>query len=83
MVHEEPQLDRREEEIYQALDAWRNQKANEENLASYIIAKNSWLKEIIKLHPKTIKDLNAIKGFGERRVNKYGKEILNILNKSE
>jgi translin len=80
VTHEEPQLDNKEQEIYKALDEWRNQKANEENLASYIIAKNSWLTQIIKLRPKTIKDLNAIKGFGERRINKYGKEIIAIID---
>jgi translin len=78
--HEEPLLDRREQEIYETLDEWRNQKANEENLAPYIIAHNSWLNQIIKLRPATVKELNAIKGFGERRINKYGKEIIAIIN---
>ena len=77
---EEPQLDKVEQEIYKALDEWRNQKANEENLASYIILKNSWLHQIIKLKPVIPKDLNAIKGLGERRINKYGKEIIAIIN---
>jgi superfamily II DNA helicase RecQ len=68
--------------LYNALDAWRTHKANEENLAPYIIAHNSILKQIIKMHPTTPKDLNDIAGFGERRVNKYGKEIMGIINKS-
>jgi translin len=80
VTHEEPQLDSMEQKIYEALDEWRNQKANEENLAPYIIARNSWLNQIIKLRPKTIKELNAIKGFGERRINKYGKEIIAVIN---
>jgi translin len=80
VTHEESQLDSKEQEIYEALDEWRNQKANEENLAAYIIVRNSWLHQIIKLKPTTIKELNAIKGFGERRINKYGKEIIAIIN---
>jgi translin len=76
-----PPLDNREQEIYKALVAWRTRKSNEENLAPFIIAHNSWLTQIVKMHPKTLKDLNAIKGFGERRVNKYGKEIIAIINK--
>ena len=79
-THEESQLDSKEQKIYETLDEWRNQKANEENIAPYIIAHNSMLIQIIKLHPKTIKELNAIKGFGERRINKYGKEIIAIIN---
>ena len=79
---EEPELNASEQELYNALDAWRTHKANEENLAPYIIAHNSILKQIIKMHPTTPKDLNDIAGFGERRVNKYGKEIMGIINKS-
>jgi len=76
-------LDSGEQAIYQALAAWRTKKANEENLPAYIIAHNSMLAQIARLRPKTLKDLNAVKGFGERRINKYGKEILGIINKSE
>ncbi len=79
--HEEPDLDSIELEIYRALSDWRDHKANEENLASFIIARNSWLKQIIKLRPTSIKELYGIKGFGERRVNKYGKEIIAIINR--
>jgi len=79
--HEEPELDSIELEIYNALCEWRNHKANEENLAPFIIARNSWLKQIVKLRPSTIKELYGIKGFGERRVNKYGKDIIKVINK--
>jgi translin len=77
----EPELDSIEQEIYDALSEWRSRKANEESLAPFIIAHNSWLKQIIKLRPSSVKQLNSIKGFGERRVNKYGKDIITIINK--
>jgi len=79
--HEDPDLDSIELEIYEDLSEWRNHKANEENLAPFIIARNSWLKQIIKLRPSSNKELYGIKGFGERRVNKYGKDIIAIINK--
>jgi hypothetical protein len=28
-----------------------------------------------------MRELNGIKGFGERRINKYGREILSVINK--
>jgi translin len=77
----EPELNRKEQEIYNILDEWRSQKANEESLAPFIIAHNSWLREIVKLRPATVKELNNIKGFGERRITKYGKEIIAIINR--
>jgi translin len=78
---EESRLSSAEQEIYRALDEWRTHKANEETIAPYIIARNSWLKEIAKLKPAAVKELNAIKGFGERRINKYGRDIIKIINK--
>jgi translin len=78
----ETPLDSGEQVVYTALAAWRTRKANEENLAPFIIAHNSMLKQIVKLRPGTIKELNAIKGFGERRISKYGKEIIAVLNET-
>jgi translin len=77
---EELELTGTEQAIYQALSAWRTRKSNEESIAPYIIAHNSVLKEIAKLRPTTPRELYAIKGFGERRVNKYGKEIVAVIN---
>jgi translin len=79
-IPEETHLNRTDQEVYRALDAWRSRKANEESIPPYIIARNSWLKEIIRLNPTSIKELNSIKGFGEKRVSKYGKDIIAIIN---
>jgi translin len=75
----EPELNKKEQQIYAVLEEWRRQKANEESLAPFIIAHNSWLRQIVKLRPTTVKELNNIKGFGERRVNKYGREIIALI----
>ena len=70
-----------EQEIYKALSEWRTRKSIEDHVAPYIIAHNSVLKEIVKLRPSTVRELNAVKALGERRINKYGKEIIVIVNK--
>jgi translin len=80
---DEPVLDESQINIYEELSKWREHKSSEENLSPYVIARNSWLKEIIRLQPSTPKDLMVIKGFGERRANKYGKDIINIIRKSQ
>jgi translin len=77
--NEELKLDAKEQVLYKALDEWRSRKANEENIAPYIIARNSWLKQVVKMKPKDPKALMEIIGFGERRVTKYGKEIIAII----
>jgi superfamily II DNA helicase RecQ len=78
----EPDLDEKEKELYEALTKWRTRKSNEEGLSPFIIAHNSMLKQIVKIRPATPKDLNQIVGFGERRVNKYGREIIAIVNEN-
>jgi translin len=77
---EGPALDSSELGTYNALAAWRTRKSTEENIAPFIIARNSTLQEIVKLRPLTPRDLMAVKGFGERRVNKYGKEIIAVIS---
>ena len=77
----EPALDDNQTTTYNKLVAWREKKATEENLTPNIIARNSTLKEIIRLNPADTHELITVKGFGERRANKYGKDILDILKK--
>jgi translin len=78
-VPAEPELDSIEQGTLNSLSRWRDKKSHEEGVAPFIIMRNSWLKEIVQLKPKAIEDLYAIKGFGERRINKYGKEIIAII----
>jgi translin len=77
----EPDLNIFEMEIYKKLEAWRNKKANEENIAPFVIAKNTWLKEIARMRPDVPEELQKIPGFGERRVTKYGKEIVALVQR--
>ena len=80
---EVPLLDQDEAKVYETLSEWRSRRASEETIAPNIIVRNSWLKEIIKLNPSTPRDLLVIKGFGERRANKYGRDIIQIIKKSQ
>jgi superfamily II DNA helicase RecQ len=75
----EPDLDEKEKKLYDALVKWRTKKSNEEGLSPFIIARNSWLKQIAKIQPGASKDLNQVAGFGEKRVNKYGREIMEVV----
>ena len=67
---------------FEALRQWRSAKAREENVPPYVVANNSELEEIIKANPKTPEQLEAIKGFGKIKREKYGLEILEILRRS-
>jgi superfamily II DNA helicase RecQ len=68
-----------EERVYQELKRWRNERATQEGIPPYMIAHNAWLEAMVKLPVQTKDDLLRIKGFGERRTQKYGDEILSVL----
>jgi ATP-dependent DNA helicase RecQ len=69
-----------QEKSYAALRNWRNEQASQTGLAPYMIAHNDSLMQIAILQVKSKEDLLQIKGFGEKRAEKYGDEILKILS---
>ena len=68
-----------QENKFNLLKQWRNERANEDGLPPYMIAQNESLMQIAAARVETIEDFLGIKGFGEKRAQKYGEEILNIL----
>ncbi len=69
-----------EDTIYQTLRHWRQTKAEASGLPVFIVAHNSELMEIARLRPQTLEILSEIKGFGPQKLEKYGEEILAVLN---
>lgn len=72
-----------QEKSYAALRNWRNEQASQTGLAPYMIAHNDSLMQIAILQIKSKEDLLQIKGFGEKRAEKYGDEILKVLSMVE
>jgi superfamily II DNA helicase RecQ len=69
-----------QENKFNLLKQWRNERANEDGLPPYMIAQNESLMQIAAARIEKVEDFLNIKGFGEKRAQKYGEEILNILN---
>jgi len=69
-----------EANLFNLLRKWRWDKSKEEGYPAYIVAEDYVLKNFIKKQPKTKEELRNVKGFGNKRVDKYGKELLNIMN---
>lgn len=57
----------------------RRQIAEREKLELYMIFHNSVLEEIAMIHPKTKDDLKNISGFGNKKIEKYGDELLKFI----
>ncbi len=62
------------------LKEWRAKLAREYNLPAYIIMHDKTIIEIIENNPSTIEELGRVKGVGPAKLEKYGNDILWILN---
>lgn len=69
--------------ILQALQSWRTKKAGQLGKPPYIIANNKTLEHIAALKPETEKTLLDVYGFGAKKVEVYGEEVLSIVKSAK
>lgn len=67
------------EKIREELIDFRKFRAREEGIAAYYIYNNNQLEDIIAKLPKTKAELMSCDGFGPKKVEKYGDEIIKII----
>ena len=65
--------------LYKKLKELRDRYAKEEEVTSYRILGNNTLKEISGRYPRTTEQLNDISGIGPVKIEKYGEEILRLV----
>ena len=65
--------------LYKSLKSWRNQKADDLNVDNYLILPQKTLLELVTCLPSTITELKKVKGFGAKKVTRFGKEILPLI----
>jgi superfamily II DNA helicase RecQ len=65
---------------YESLRTWRSDLARRQVLSNYIIASNAELAAIAKLNPTAVEELHKVKGMGEKKISKYGEEIIGLLH---
>lgn len=73
-------LSQHEKEIFLALKQWRNQKATDLGWSAFRVCHNSHLLAIAEAKPNDLNELAQVKGFGEVRTEKYGDDIMSVLN---
>ena len=73
-------LSQEEKEIFLALKQWRNEKATDLGWSAYRVCHNSHLMAIAEAKPNDLNELAQVKGFGEVRTEKYGDDIMSVLN---
>lgn len=67
--------------VFQELKNYRLNKSREEKIKPYFIYNDNQLKDLILKMPKNKEELLKASGFGEAKVNMYGEDILEIIEK--
>jgi ATP-dependent DNA helicase RecQ len=65
--------------VFEALRAWRTERARQDGLPAYIIASNAMLEDIAVRRPTTLAELRGCHGIGPKKLDLYGEEILAVL----
>jgi len=66
-------------ELLLRLKQWRLDRAREDKVSAFIIAHNTLLEELARRKPQTKQALLGVKGFGQNKLDKYGTELLQII----
>jgi Superfamily II DNA helicase len=68
-------------ELYKALKTYRLNKCREEKIKPYFIYNDNQLKDLISKMPINNDELTCVAGFGEKKAEKYGDDIIPIILK--
>ncbi len=66
-------------ELYNAIKKWRKRKASELDVPPYIIFGDKTVEDLILRKPQSEEELSLVFGLGERKIQKFGEEILSII----
>lgn len=73
------ELDEAGKLLYQRLREWRKEIGAKEGFPVYLVATNAQLVDMIKRRCTTLESFKLVKGFGKKRVGKYGRRIAEII----
>ena len=65
--------------LFDRLRAWRFATAKERNVPAYVVFPDATLREIAIKRPRTLSELAAISGVGDRKLEHYGTAILEMV----
>lgn len=74
-------LTEEQSEVYENLIAWRYEIASKENIPLYMVLPRKTLFALVEQMPQNIKELSKIYGIGKVKIEKYGNDILEVINK--
>jgi len=68
-------------ELREYLRQWRSAVAQRENVAAFVVMHDTSLAEICRKRPASLVEIRGVSGFGERKTERYGQQILDALQR--
>jgi len=66
-------------ELLDYLREWRREAAKEHGIPAFVVMHDTSLEELCRVRPRSLRELLRIYGFGERKTELYGQQILDAL----
>src|SRR5205807_4231600 len=66
-------------ELREYLREWRRATAKQQDVPAYVVMHDSSLEELCRIRPGSLSELLRVSGFGERKAELYGQQILDAL----
>jgi ATP-dependent DNA helicase RecQ len=76
----ETDLSNEAQQLFEKLRSWRMETAREHNIPAYVIFHDSTLRDIAKAKPNSLADLRGVSGVGEKKLETYGKQIVELVS---
>jgi ATP-dependent DNA helicase RecQ len=73
-----PSVDR---ELNEYLREWRRNIAKDQEISTFLVLHDSALEDLCLVEPSNLQELRRVSGFGDKKVQMYGKQILEAIQK--
>ncbi|MCC6559172.1 MAG: HRDC domain-containing protein, partial [Polyangiaceae bacterium] len=73
------ELDEKDRRLFEALRAHRAELAKKSGVPPYVIAHDRTLRDIARIRPISIDDLDLARGMGPAKIAKYGEGLLAVV----
>ncbi len=71
-----PSVDR---ELNEFLREWRRNTAKENGIPAFVVLHDSALEDLCLVEPSNLRELRRVSGFGDKKVEMYGKQVLEAI----
>ena len=68
-----------ESELGDRLRQWRRDTAQEQQVPAFVVLHDTTLEEICHKRPRSLAQLREVRGIGELKAERYGRQILDVV----